>query len=56
MKLPVIAFLVTIVVGFAADSLFLSWNWPNAGSVFAIAAMGAFLLWSNRNPNGTKGG
>lgn len=51
MKLAVIAFAVTVVVGFAADSLFLSWNWPDAGAVFAVAAMGAFLLWSNQQKN-----
>lgn len=56
MKFPVIAFVVTIAAGFAADSIFYTWNWPNAGIIFAIAAMEALFLWSNRKPNEREGG
>ena len=51
MTLALIAFAATVAAGFAADGLFLSWNWPNAGTVFAVATMGAFLLWFNRQKN-----
>lgn len=46
------AFLVTIAVGYLADVIFSAWNWPDAGSIFATAAMGCFLLWSIRHPRG----
>ncbi|EOS64980.1 hypothetical protein [Oscillibacter sp. 1-3] len=51
MKLAVTAFVVTVAAGFAADSFFHSWNWPDAGAIFAVAVMGTFLLWSNRQKN-----
>lgn len=52
MKLAVIAFIVTVIVGYFADGLFgITLNWPDAGAIFAIAAMGAFLLWSNQQKN-----
>ena len=39
------AFVSTIVIGFLADSIFGNWlNWPDAGAIFAIAVMGAFIL------------
>ena len=47
--MPVFAFFVTIFVGFFADSIFYNWmNWPGAGAVFAVATMGAFILWALR--------
>ena len=47
--MPIFAFFVTIFVGFFADSIFYNWmNWPGAGAVFAVATMGAFLLWTLR--------
>ncbi len=46
------AVVVTVVVGFLAASLFGNWlNWPDAGAVFAVATMGAFLL-TDRNRRG----
>lgn len=49
MKLAVTAFIVTIVVGYLVDCfLSYSWGWPDMGTVFAVATMGAFLLWSNQ--------
>ena len=47
--MPIFAFFVTIFVGFFADSIFYNWmNWPDAGAVFAVATMGAFILWTLR--------
>lgn len=47
--MPIFAFFITILVGFFADGIFYNWiNWPNAGAVFAIATMGAFILWALR--------
>ena len=47
--MPIFAFFVTIFVGFFADSIFYNWmNWPGAGPVFAVATMGAFILWTLR--------
>ena len=38
-----IAFIVTVLVGFVAESLLGNWlNWPGVGAVFAAAA--AFIL------------
>ncbi len=51
MKLTVTAFIVTVVVGFIADNFFTLLNWPNAGSIFAVATMGAFLLWQIQQKN-----
>lgn len=53
MKLAVIAFIATIVVGFIADDFFtlLNFNWPDAGAIFATATMGAFLLWQIQRKN-----
>lgn len=48
MIIVLFAFVITVLVGFLTDSIFASWNWPDAGSIFAIATMGAFLLWSNQ--------
>ena len=43
------AFIVTVVVGFLADSFLGNLlNWPDAGAIFAIATMGVFLLLANR--------
>ena len=43
--MEIVAFLGTVLAGFLGaafgDSLF---NWPDAGAVFAIATMGAFIL------------
>lgn len=46
------AFLVTIAAGYLADVVFAAWNWPDVGAIFAIAAMGSFLLWAVRHPKG----
>lgn len=52
MKLAVTAFIVTIVVGYLVDCfLSYSWDWPDAGTVFAVATMGAFLLWQIQQKN-----
>ena len=44
--LSIFAFIVTVVVGLFATAIFGSWiNWPEAGAVFAVATMGALILW-----------
>ena len=49
--MEIFAFLVTIFVGYLVDALIgFRWNWPDAGSIFATAAMGSFLLWAIRHP------
>ena len=49
MVLAICAFFLTVIVGFFADGLLASaMNWPDAGAVFAVATMGAFLLWSSQ--------
>lgn len=49
--MEILAFLVTIFVGYLADALIgFRWNWPDAGSIFAIATIGSFLLWAVRHP------
>ena len=48
--MEVVAFIVTVLVGFAADGLFINWTWPGAGAVFAVATAGAFILWAVRHP------
>lgn len=40
-----IAFIVTVLVGFVAESLLGNWlNWSGVGAVFAAAAAAAFIL------------
>ncbi len=51
--MEIAAFIVTVIVGFAADSLL--YTWPNAGAVFAAATAGAFILWAVRHPKDEKG-
>lgn len=52
MKLAVTAFIVTIAVGYLVDCyLSYSWGWPDAGAIFAVATMGAFLLWQLQRKN-----
>ena len=47
--MPIFASFVTILVGFFAAGIFGNWmNWPGAGAVFAVATMGAFILWTLR--------
>lgn len=47
--MPIFAFFITILVGFFGAGIFGSWlNWPDAGAVFAVATMGAFILWALR--------
>lgn len=47
--MPIFAFFITILVGFFGTGIFGNWlNWPDAGAVFAIATMGAFILWTLR--------
>lgn len=44
------AFVVTVVVGYLAASIFGNWlNWPDAGAVFAVATMGSFIIAYNEN-------
>ena len=43
--MAILVFFVTIIVGLYATSIFGGWiNWPQAGPVFAIAVVGAFLM------------
>ena len=47
--MPIFAFFITILVGFFSAGIFGNWmNWPDAGAVFAVATMGAFILWTLR--------
>ena len=47
--MPIFAFFVTIFVGLFSTAIFGNWiNWPEAGAVFAVATMGAFILWTLR--------
>ena len=47
--MPIFAFFVTIFVGLFSTAIFGNWmNWPDAGAVFAVATMGAFILWTLR--------
>ena len=47
--MPIFAFFVTIFVGLFSTAIFGDWiNWPEAGPVFAVATMGAFILWTLR--------
>jgi len=49
--MEIIAFLVTIIIGFFSGSAFGNYmNWPDGGSVVAIAVMGAFILRAIRHP------
>lgn len=48
--MELLAFIVTIIVGFVATAIFGSWlNWPDAGAVFSIATIGSILLWTIRH-------
>ena len=48
--MEILAFIVTVVVGFIGASIFGNWmNWPDAGAVFAVATMGIFILRAIRN-------
>ena len=47
--MPIFASFVTIFVGLFSTAIFGNWiNWPEAGAVFAVATMGAFILWALR--------
>ena len=47
--MPIFAFFVTIFVGLFSTAIFGDWiNWPEAGPVFAVATMVAFILWTLR--------
>ena len=47
--MPIFAFFVTVFVGLFSTAIFGDWiNWPEAGAVFAVATMGAFILWTLR--------
>lgn len=40
-----LAFILTIVGGYLADGILgINMEWPDAGAIFAIAIMGAFIL------------
>ena len=61
--MEIIAFVATIIIGFAAESALgsLNFGWQSGGAVFAIAVMGTFILWAVRHkrskqfPNGKTG-
>ncbi len=41
------AFFITVIIGFLGASIFGNWlNWPDAGAVFSIAAVGSMILWA----------
>lgn len=41
----ILAIIVTIIFGFLGDAILgVSLNWPDAGAIFAVAAMGWFIL------------
>ena len=47
--MAIFAFFVTVFVGLFSTAIFGDWiNWPEAGAVFAVATMGAFILWTLR--------
>ena len=47
--MAIFAFFVTVFVGLFSFFIFGDWiNWPEAGPVFAVATMGAFILWTLR--------
>ena len=47
--MAIFAFFVTVFVGLFSTAIFGDWiNWPEAGPVFAVATMGAFILWTLR--------
>ena len=49
--MPVFAFIVTIAMGIFVDGFIgIPMNWPNAGTVVAVATMGLFVLWAVRHP------
>ncbi len=53
--MEIFAFFGTVAVGFLGAGIFGSLlNWPDAGAVFAIAAMGSAILWAVRHPNEKK--
>ncbi len=55
--MPFFTFFVTVLVGFFGAGIFGNWlNWPDAGAVFAIATMGAFILWTLREKKNNSGG
>ena len=44
--MAIFAFFVTVFVGLFSTAIFGDWiNWPEAGPVFAVATMGALILW-----------
>lgn len=45
----VLAFIVTVIVGFIVDVLCIKYNMPNLGPVVAVATMGAIILWLVRH-------
>ena len=47
----IIAFVATIIIGFAAESALgsLNFDWQSGSAVFAIAVMGTFILWAVRH-------
>ena len=49
--MEIIAFVATIIIGFAAESALgsLNFDWQSGGAVFAIAVMGTFILWAVRH-------
>jgi CHASE2 domain-containing sensor protein len=49
--MEIIAIVLTLLAGFAGAFVFGNWiNLWEFGSIFAIATMGAFILWAVRHP------
>lgn len=47
--MEVLAFIITVIVGFIVDVLCIKYNMPNLGAVVAVAIMGAIILWFVRH-------
>ncbi|MCI8331583.1 MAG: hypothetical protein HFE78_01975 [Clostridiales bacterium] len=44
--------IITIFLSFVAEAYIGgSMNWPGVGSIFAVAIMGFFIIWSNQTDN-----
>lgn len=48
--MELLLFIITVIVGYLGAGIFGNLlNWPDAGAVFAIATVGAVLLWTIRH-------
>jgi CHASE2 domain-containing sensor protein len=49
--MEIIAIVLTLLAGFGGSFIFGNWiNLWEVGSIFAVATMGAFILWAVRHP------